>query len=78
MTDPRTTHPFANLEGIALAVGYFLFTGAMCPTCQVGTRVTSKRWARCKKCGGRVRRRTEAEFDEALRVGSSEPEQPQP
>jgi len=34
-----------------------IFMGEMCPKCGHGTRVTSKRWAKCKKCGERVERR---------------------
>ena len=37
-------------------VDYLVSIGAMCPKCGHGTRVTSKRWARCKQCGERVPR----------------------
>lgn len=38
--------------GFALLIA----SGSMCPKCGFGTRTTSKNWARCKKCGARVRR----------------------
>lgn len=47
----------ANRGHLALVVGALVVMGAMCPTCGHGTRATSKCWARCKKCGERVRRR---------------------
>jgi uncharacterized protein (DUF983 family) len=49
-------HPLATVTGFGLIVGFLLRTGAMCPACGHGTRATSKRWARCKGCGERVRR----------------------
>lgn len=59
MTDIQTLrqqHPLATVGGICAVLGILLRDGAMCPTCGHGTRVTSRRWARCVKCGGRVRR----------------------
>ena len=56
MSDARTTHVLANKHGLRLFIECLLVMGAMCPKCQYGTRVTSKNWARCKKCGERVRR----------------------
>lgn len=50
-------HPLARKDGIALVLGLLLGAGAMCPKCGFGTRVTSKRWAKCKRCGERVERR---------------------
>jgi hypothetical protein len=50
-------HPLATKRGLELMLGLLLHTGAMCPKCGFGTRVTSKRWAKCKKCGERVERR---------------------
>lgn len=50
-------HPLATKRGIGLFVGLLIYTGAMCPKCGFGTRATSKRWAKCKKCGERVERR---------------------
>ena len=48
----------ARLEINVPPVALVLFAmGAMCPKCGYGTRNTSKNWARCKKCGERVRRR---------------------
>lgn len=71
--EQRITHPLATRGGIAYVHAYLLFTGAMCPKCQYGTRVTSKRWARCKKCGERVARRTESDFTEMLERAGSAP-----
>lgn len=53
----RREHPLATRDGLELVLGLLFHTGAMCPTCGWGTRVTSKNWAKCKKCGERVRRR---------------------
>ena len=47
-------HPLATVTGLGLVIGFLLRDGAMCPKCGHGTRATSKRWARCKKCGERV------------------------
>ncbi len=49
-------HPLAHKDGIKFMIGFFLHTGAMCPKCAYGTRVKSKRWAECKKCGQRIER----------------------
>lgn len=51
------THPLATKTGLELFIGALLYKGAMCPVCHFGTRVTSKRWAKCKKCNARVERR---------------------
>ena len=48
--------PLAHKDGINLVLGLLMASGAMCPKCGFGTRVTSKKWARCKKCGERVER----------------------
>lgn len=50
-------HPLATQQGLDLFLGMLFHVGAMCPKCGFGTRVTSKRWAKCKKCGERVERR---------------------
>ena len=50
-------HPLATEKGLRLFIGLLFHIGAMCPKCSYGTRVTSKRWAECKKCGERVPRR---------------------
>ena len=53
----RREHPLATKDGLALFLGCLFHVGAMCPKCGFGTRVTSKKWAKCKKCGERVERR---------------------
>ena len=50
-------HPLVTKRGLNLMVTLLFHTGAMCPKCTHGTRVISKRWAKCKKCGERVERR---------------------
>ena len=50
-------HPLAHKDGPALLMALLFYQGAMCPKCGHGTRVTSKRWAKCKKCGEKVERR---------------------
>lgn len=57
LTREEREHPLATERGLALFVGLLVLQGAMCPKCGHGTRVTSKRWARCKKCGERVERK---------------------
>ena len=47
----------ANSNHLALVLACMMFSGGMCPKCGHGTRVTSKRWAKCKKCGKRCERR---------------------
>ena len=42
---------------MTLALMLLVGSGAMCPKCGYGTRATSKRWAKCKKCGHRVERK---------------------
>ncbi len=49
-------HPLAAKTGLQFMIGILLAHGFMCPECGHGTRATSKRWARCKACGARVRR----------------------
>lgn len=50
-------YPLARKRGIAALMAIFLFRGQMCPKCTIGTRVTSKRWAKCPACGARFERR---------------------
>lgn len=50
-------HPLATQQGLGLLVVGLVHMGAMCPKCGYGTRVTSKRWSKCKKCGNRVERK---------------------
>ena len=66
MTDIAMKHPLAHREGLTFVLAYMMARGGMCPKCGHGTRVTSKRWAKCKKCGERVRRRSEQEVDEMV------------
>jgi len=49
-------HTLATRTGLEIMIGLLLSRGSMCPECGHGTRATSKRWARCKACGARVRR----------------------
>jgi len=49
--------PLATEQGITAIVELLLFGGDMCPECGFGTRKTSKRWARCQRCGKRVERK---------------------
>jgi tRNA(Ile2) C34 agmatinyltransferase TiaS len=58
--DTVQRHPLATATGVSLIVAFLLHDGAMCPKCGHGTRATSKRWARCKRCGERVRREVNA------------------
>lgn len=53
---------FSTTEGLETVCTLLVYMGAMCPLCAHGTRVTSKRWAKCKKCGNRVERRKLPEF----------------
>jgi tRNA(Ile2) C34 agmatinyltransferase TiaS len=52
-----TARVLATKDGLELMLGLLFAQGAMCPRCGFGTRVTSKRWAKCKRCGERVERR---------------------
>jgi tRNA(Ile2) C34 agmatinyltransferase TiaS len=54
--DVMSRYPLATKTGIEMMLGLLIESGAMCPKCGYGTRVTSKRWAKCKKCGERVAR----------------------
>lgn len=67
--------PLATRSGITLVVALLFKMGAMCPTCGHGTRVTSKNWARCKKCDTRVRRHALPEAPDPSREFSSVPAQ---
>lgn len=50
-------YPFATKTGIELMFAILIHKGAMCPKCGYATKATSKRWAKCKKCGERVERK---------------------
>ena len=66
MTETRTltdaeraaalAHPLASLTGIALVIQTLADMGALCPKCGHGTRVKSRRWVACTRCGERVLR----------------------
>jgi tRNA(Ile2) C34 agmatinyltransferase TiaS len=47
---------FSNQKFLDLFLRVLVHTGAMCPKCGFGTRATSKRWAKCKRCGERCAR----------------------
>ena len=49
-------HPLATQEGLDVFIALLVYSGVMCPKCGYGTRVTSKRWAKCKRCGTRTER----------------------
>jgi tRNA(Ile2) C34 agmatinyltransferase TiaS len=51
------THVLAHQEGIRIFIALLVHRGALCPKCAFGTRVVSKKWAKCKKCGDRIERR---------------------
>lgn len=67
-------HPLASKRGLETVVGLLFFMGAMCPKCGYGTRRTSKNWARCKRCGERVRRRPRSEKPAVESSSFGEPE----
>ena len=54
-TDERFT--LANEKHLETFIKLLVYTGALCPKCAHGTRRTSKRWRKCKKCGERVESR---------------------
>ena len=55
-TNVMCRYPLATKSGIELMFAYLLHNGDMCPKCGYGTRKTSKRWAKCKRCNERVQR----------------------
>jgi len=55
-TDVMCRYPLATKSGIELMFAMLLHSGTMCPKCGYGTRNTSKKWAKCKRCGERVSR----------------------
>jgi len=57
-------NPLAHKDGPPLLASLLIWQGAMCPKCFHGTRVTSKRWAKCKRCGERVERRSLSDLKE--------------
>jgi hypothetical protein len=63
----QASHPFASREGLTLIVALLIHQGGMCPKCGKGTRATSKRWARCIKCGNRVERKLLKQYEAECR-----------
>lgn len=55
MSDERFS--FANRSHLSLLVAIMVHMGALCDACGTGTRATSKRWAKCLKCGKRIERK---------------------
>lgn len=53
----KNLHPLATEGGLKAMLLTLIQSGAMCGECGYGTRVTSKRWARCLQCGKRVARK---------------------
>jgi predicted amidophosphoribosyltransferase len=51
----------APTTGMSVGFTILLRAGAICSKCGHGTRATSGRWARCKKCGARVQRTPKSE-----------------
>jgi len=51
---PQQKYPLATKTGIEMMITMLIVSGAMCHKCGYGTKKTSKRWARCKRCGERV------------------------
>jgi uncharacterized paraquat-inducible protein A len=47
----------AHKDGLGLVLGALLRQGALCPKCSFATRVTSRQWATCKRCGEKVKRK---------------------
>lgn len=66
--DQAMRHPLAHREGINLVLALLWLSGSTCHTCGYGTRVTSKRWARCKQCGERTPRCSMDEAGEKLKA----------
>lgn len=61
-------HPLATLGGIELMLALMVGSGGMCIKCGHGTRVTSKRWAKCKSCGHRNQRRPMEDVADAMKT----------
>ena len=64
-------HPLATKRGLSLFIGLLVYQGSICPQCGYGTRVKSKKWCECKKCGAKVERRElpKPPCPEAIREG---------
>lgn len=52
--DMRKSHPLATKDGLEMMLAFMFYTGIICPDCGRGTRVKSKKWRECKKCGIKV------------------------
>lgn len=50
-------HPLARLDGIASVLAILLRGGDICAKCGHATRVVSRKWKRCQKCGARIERK---------------------
>ena len=60
-------HILAHQDGPPLVFAIIVLMGGACSKCGHGTRVTSARWAKCKACGQRMRRRTGEEVETLMR-----------
>lgn len=65
------SHPLATRHGIEFVLAFLVGTGGLCVVCNYGTRVTSKRWAKCKKCGARIQRFSDEDWQEGLKVNTA-------
>jgi len=57
----------ARESDLLVFTALMMLAGFQCGACGFGTRVTSKKWARCKRCGTRMQRRTVKEAGEILK-----------
>ena len=46
-----------SMTGVELMLRLIYYMGGFCPTCGIGTRVRSKKWAVCPKCKRRYERK---------------------
>lgn len=57
-------HVLSSQDGLSLFMSMLVVDGAWCVDCGFGTRMTSRAWARCRKCGQRVPRLSSLTPDE--------------